>query len=295
MKKLCTWMLVWGLMLAPVLPVVAQNVISGEVIPGTYKPVAVNANGLMSASQYATAVAFGDIIGVTRAVGLGANPSVDIATVPEDVWSGGGLYPWMTAATSLEVVSTSASDAAAGVGGRTIRVVCLDINFVEFFDTITLNGLTAVAMPRQCYRINLINVLSAGTTGTNVGDINIRDAGGGTIRGNVPPLAGISKQTNYTVPAGYTLQIVSQYLSTVRDGGVVRVAETNTYIKPNGGAYRQSLTLTTGTSGVYRHDGIPGIIVLEKEDFAMRVSSVSSNGTAIDAGWLGILRKNVIP
>ena len=59
----------------------------------------------------------GAVPGYTRVALLGHNPDIPAATA-EDVWEGGGNYPLLAAASQLEVVSTSASDATAGTGAR---------------------------------------------------------------------------------------------------------------------------------------------------------------------------------
>ena len=66
-------------------------------------------------------VAFGQVSGVTPWSKLGFNPS--LTTTEEDIWSAGGVYAFPTAATAMEVVSSSATDNDAGTllhdGGAT--------------------------------------------------------------------------------------------------------------------------------------------------------------------------------
>lgn len=69
--------------------------------------------------EFKRAIGFGQVPGYRRITALGNNPDVDTG-IHEDIWTGGGLYPWMTAATSLEIVSDSANDTAAGTGARTV-------------------------------------------------------------------------------------------------------------------------------------------------------------------------------
>lgn len=82
-------------------------------------------------NDFLQAVAYGQVPGYRRVTALGNNPDVDSGTVPEDIWAGGGAYPWMTGATALEIVSSSANDAAAGTGARTVTINGLDINYAE--------------------------------------------------------------------------------------------------------------------------------------------------------------------
>ena len=239
--------------------------------------------------DFYTSVGLGLVPGVRRVTGLGSNADVDQASLPEDVWSVGGLYPWMTAATSLEVVSTSTSDAAAGVGARTITIFGLDINYVEVNQTITLNGTTPVAVPLQLFRINSILIMSAGTTKVNVGDINVRDSGGGTIRGQIPVGFGLARQAIYTVPAGNTLSIHSILFAQTRSGGVERTVTMATMFQSPNGFYRLPLEVAVSQITPYRHDGDPGIIVAEKTDFAIRVLSASSNDISVTAAFLATM------
>lgn len=239
--------------------------------------------------DFYTAVGLGMVPGCRRVTGLGSNPDVDPGTLPEDVWSVGGTYPFMAAATSLEVVSTSASDAAAGVGARTITIFGLDINYIEVNQTITLNGLTPVAVPTQLFRINSILIMSAGTTKVNVGDINVQDAGGGTVRGQVPAGFGISRQAVFTVPAANTLSVHSILFAQTRSGGVERNVTMATLFQSPNGFYRMPLEVSVSQITPYRHEGIPGIIVPEKTDFVIRVLAASANDSSVTAAFLGTM------
>lgn len=239
--------------------------------------------------DFYTSVGLGLVPGVRRVTALGSNADVDQASLPEDVWSVGGLYPWMTAATSLEVVSTSASDGVAGVGARTITIFGLDINYVEVNQSITLDGLTPVAVPTNLFRINSILIMSAGTTKVNVGDINVRDAGGGTVRGQIPAGFGLARQAVFTVPAAHTLSVHSILFAQTRSGGVERTVTMATMFQSPNGFFRLPLEVAVSQITPYRHDGDPGIIVAEKTDFAIRVLSTSTNDLSVTAAFLGTM------
>lgn len=64
------------------------------------------------------AVAKGSVPGVSGACKFGYNP--DVATSFETVWDVGGTYPYLSAATTLDVVSDDAADAAAGTARTSI-------------------------------------------------------------------------------------------------------------------------------------------------------------------------------
>lgn len=270
-----------------------QGVPLGEVTPGTYKPHRVTQDGFNVDASVELATGFNQAGTVRRVAGLGFNPQINVATVPEDIWPGGGLYPWLAVSTSLEIVSDSALDTAAGTGARTISVACLDANYLEIPQTITLNGLTAVPIPLACLRINGLALLTAGTGRINAGTISVRDSGGGTVRSIMPVGYGVARQSIYTVPAGYTLQVTSIYIAGLAATGAATNFDASTFIQASsGGRYILPITITTGSGGVYRHDSTPGIVVGEKTDFALRVTTVNINNTVATGAWLGIMIKN---
>lgn len=156
---------------------------------------------------------------------FGENRDIDIATVPEDVWASGGVYsgfPTGTAET-LEVLSASANDAAAGTGARTVKISgLLDANFVEIDPiTVTLNGTTPVLVSATTMkRCSKIEVLTAGSGGSNAGIITVRHT---TTTGNifaaVPVGANISSGCVYTVPSGKTLYVSRVFAQLARASG----------------------------------------------------------------------------
>lgn len=239
--------------------------------------------------DFDTAVGLGLVPGVRRVTALGANPDIDQGTLPEDVWSVGGVYPWMTAATSLEVVSTSASDSSAGVGARTVTIFGLDANYVEVNQTITLNGTTPVVVPTQLLRINSVLIMSAGSTKVNVGDINIRRVTGGLIQAQIPVGYGITRQSIFTVPAGHTLSVHSILFAQTRSGGVDKNITVANFIQSPLGFYRMPLELSVSQTTPYRHDGKPGITLAEKTDFAFRVIESSASDASVTVAFLGTL------
>lgn len=139
----------------------------------------------------------------------------DAGTSPEDVWENGGTYPWQTAAQTLEAISTSANDAAAGTGIRTVRVFGLDANFNEIDETITMNGTNASAATTQSFlRVFRAYGVTCGSGGEGAGTITIRVSGGGSAQavleyqGSVLHM-GQTQMAIYTVPAGYRAYLVA--------------------------------------------------------------------------------------
>lgn len=262
----------------------------GDAMAFGHVPIDPTTGLLAVPRDFYAAVGYGAVPGYRRVTALGNNPGIDTGTTPEDIWAGGGLYPWKTAAGPMEVFSANAADTSAGTGARTVLVSGLDANHVEISETATLNGAT-VALVNQYLRINSARVVSAGSGERNAGDISVRDAGAGTVRAIIPATYSLTRSSAYTVPAGHTLQIVSMLFcfnrvqASSRFGTFVTVSRVN-------GVQLQSLELTIGDEPPYRHDGVPGIIVAEKNDFVLRSVVVSNDNADVTAAWLGILRNN---
>jgi len=138
---------------------------------------------------------------------FGFNPDIDNSL--ETIWSEGGLYSYLSAATVLKVSSSSANDTSAGTGARTVELFGLDADYDEINEIVTLNGQTAVNTTQSFLRVYRMIVRSAGTGGTNAGVIY---AGTGTVTAGVPANKyatvavgdGQSLMALWTVPRGYT-------------------------------------------------------------------------------------------
>lgn len=242
-------------------------------------------------------VAMGRIPGAARVARLGNNPDVDIAGVPETVWSGGGLYPWPAAATAMEAVSTSASDGPAGTGAATISVPILDASLLPATLTVAMNGTTPVALGTDPLRVQMAVVTALGSAGTlggtNVGDITIRGAGGGTTYMIIPAGYGFSRSSTYTVPAGRTLALRSFFgcinrstnTDTVEFSITTQNILTGVRIKP----FEFSIRATP-----YFHDlkDAPSVLP-QKTDVSFTVSYTANNNTNVSAAFAGQEFQNV--
>lgn len=127
-------------------------------------------------------------------------------------------YQTPSTAQALEIVSTSASDTAAGTGARSVTVTGLNADWVEISQTVSTNGTTAVALPISMTRVYKMVVSGSGTyatatAGSHVGIISCRGAGGGVLWGqidNSPIPAGQSEIGAYTIPAGYDAYLLDK-------------------------------------------------------------------------------------
>jgi len=124
---------------------------------------------------------------------FGRNREIQTTSDPEDIWSVGGVYPFLTSSINVYVASTDTQDSAAGSGSKQIKIQGLDENYFQQEETFTLNGQTPVTGSKTFSRVHRAFITYAGSEEVNTGDINI---GYGTWSSGVP--------SNYIaqIPAG---------------------------------------------------------------------------------------------
>ena len=184
--------------------------------------------------DYMLEVSRGHLSGMSVIEKVGRNPQ--IGTTEEDMWEYGGIMTWSSAAAQASIVSTSAEDDAdkvpAGTGAYTVRTYGLDSNYNEINEIVTLNGITPVSTANSYLRISKFYVATAGSTGSNQGDITI------SISGNVQSII-ITNENNalaihYTVPAGKTAYLILMTFSTGKDSDL----RVGTWVRPYGEIFR---------------------------------------------------------
>jgi hypothetical protein len=218
-----------------------------------------------------------------------------VGTSVETVWAEGGTYAYPASATVMKISSSSADDAAAGTGARTVAIFGLDASYNEINETVTLDGQTAVNTTNSFLRISRMYVVTAGSGATAAGTIY---AGTGTVTSGVPAtvygmIALNANQTQmafWTVPAGYTFYLTGVYYTS---GNTNANAWTNFQLiqRPLGGVFRQQSSSRVAGNGDFVLDLHTPIAFSEKTDIEVRAvaSTASSN---VSAEFEGIYIKN---
>jgi hypothetical protein len=135
------------------------------------------------------------------------------------VWEGltlsGGAYAYPSSASTLTLVSDSASDTSA----LSVQIQGLDSGYNAITETIAMNGTTNVITTKSFLRINLMTT----TNGLNVGNITAKISS--TTYAKIGAGIGQTQMSLYTVPAGYTF-----YLSYVQADASIGFTSSN-YMK----------------------------------------------------------------
>ncbi len=133
----------------------------------------------------------------------------DINATLEAVWEVGGSYVFPATAQQMEVISSSASDAAAGTGARTVHLHYLDANYAEQVETVTMNGVTAVATSAtNILRILDFHVATAGSGLVNAGNIDVRNLADTPIYSRIATGENTAHTAVYTIPASSTAYLI---------------------------------------------------------------------------------------
>ena len=207
-----------------------------------------------------------------------------VGTSNETIWIGSSLYTFPAAASILKVSSSSADDAAAGTGARTIQIEGLNAAYEPVVETVILNGQTEVNTTNSYLRVNKMIVLTAGSGGTSVGNIY---AGTGTVTNGVPAvvvnqtgiLSNESESAFYTVPAGFTAYITRWTLSS--GNGTANASTRFTLrVRPFGGVFGFKALYHIPGNGIYECAAAFPLPIPEKADLDVLAAASADSATA---------------
>ena len=228
---------------------------------------------------------------------FGFNPDIDDAL--ETVWAQGGLYSYLSSATTLYISSSSTADDAAGTGARTATVSGLDADWNEVSVTVDLDGRNAVQLgdASNWIRVFRVTVDTAGTGGQNAGVLYVGDSATPTLGVPTNKYATVAIGDNqtlmalWTVPAGYTAYLYQTDIT-------VATTQNNKYCtvtvvaRPYGGVFQVKDKFVKAESSHKQEYQIP-LKFEEKTDIEVRAIGDSSGANiAISAGLDLIYIKN---
>ena len=156
--------------------------------------------------------------GVEARSSFGYNLDIDIAA-EEAITSRGGSLVIPPTAQPISIVSTSAADAAAGTGARTVSITCLESDYTEVTFFMTLNGTTAVTSTQECIAINTMAVITAGSGGKNAGQITIQQQTSAIVMRAIPIGDSLTQSCTVTVPKGKRLALNTVRFSVIKLAG----------------------------------------------------------------------------
>jgi len=216
-------------------------------------------------------------------IAYGRNPDIDSAAA-EDIIDQGGSFVYPTSAETLEIVSASANDDGdpVGTGARTVKVTGLDADYNLVSETVTMNGATAVELTGNDYlRVFSVEVVTAGSVGTNDGALTLRVSPAGATRVQVLANRGRSHVASYTIPAGKTGYLVTVDAAILPDIPSNAECEIELLVREFNAApawqVRYSMSIQQFPSRIPFRDFILPMRIPEKSDLRLRGSSSVDN------------------
>jgi len=198
---------------------------------------------------------------------FGYNTSV--GTSFETITDLGGDQYYPTSAGVVSIVSDDANDDDGDTGARTVEIEGLDGNYEEISETVTLNGTGAVTTTASFHRVFRMKVLTAGTSGTNEGNLTA-SIGGNNIARISAANGGQTLMAVYTIPAG-----CKGYLDDFH-GSLSKNQEAVFMIRTKGiqadGAWQVKAMFGTFANSVHYHYPVP-IEIDEKTDIEVRAKA----------------------
>lgn len=143
---------------------------------------------------------------------FGQNIVIPAVTPMEDLWGNDATVSEITtASSSFVVVSSSTSDTAAGTGARTVKVFFVDANGALATETATLNGTSTVALSGSYLVPYHMQVLTAGSGGSNAGIIDVKI--GATFYARMITGYNVAHHAFRLVPTGYRALIFDVWMT----------------------------------------------------------------------------------
>ena len=223
---------------------------------------------------------------------FGRNPSVGGA--PETIWEQGGVYTYLTVASTIYVSGADAQDSAAGTGARTVTVQGLDTDYNPIEETLTVDGAVST---KSFFRVFRAFVASAGSLQANKGDVLVSTgaSGGGTVLAKIATIGtgtvygqGQTNLALYTIPAGKTGYLTNWNVGV---GNYNDAVTANLYTREVGnGLIFRTRDVMDVPGGLHKRKYQVPFALLEKTDIEVR--AIASTGTNMSSTFDIILIDN---
>ena len=214
---------------------------------------------------------------------------LSVGSIEKDLWVGSTNFIWPTSAESWEIVSDNTNDSFGGTGANAILLTVLDSDYNEQEELVILNGTTPVTLVGSYIRLQSMLVVSAGSSESNEGQIELRVTSGGNPRGYILPNVGESQDSFFTVPANTSAYLISAlpFWPKDRDGNLI--VSFRPFMPPNPPVI-QALNFPFYQSGIEIIIRAPAMIG-EKSDLWLKAKA-SNEGTEISLIYSILLVEN---
>lgn len=277
---------------------VAQSAFDLSVYCGTFRQPNSPLNSVVSQDADALVTrSIGEEVGISRGLfsgysvvnKFGRNPDIDTASVPEDVWNGGGTYAGFPTG-SPEEFQIVLSDAGDVGGVVTFTYLATSTSTAYATVSVTTTGLSTNTGVTG-YRMHTANFSSGTDTTFNLGTVTIRHR---TTTANIFCVMPIGRsQTNvagYTVPTGSTGYVRRLFARVI--GATSGQIDGALWVRAAGASPRLRRPFSASFSAPFEDIPYGGLQIAGGSDINVRVTTASANNLDVIAGYDIIVVKN---
>lgn len=279
----------WYMLTALLLSVL---LVMSAVYPDDLSGLCPNHTSLLNYGFYS--ITSGDFQKLNSIDKFGRNADIDTGTAPEDVWTQGDAYSFLSSETTLYISSSDNSDT------QEMTVMGLDGDYNLVTQTKDLTGQSQVALDTD-----LLRVFRCYNSDSTVLSGNIYIAESDTLTDGVPDTPskikavvsnghGQTQMAIYTIPAGKTGYLIRWYV-TINDasGSASKSAQVSLKIREFGKVFRDRRDLGISSNGGHVDVRLTfPIKIPEKSDIKITVESAGANDSDVSAGFDIILVDN---
>lgn len=247
-------------------------------------------------NHFFTEVALGNVPGHTIINKFGRNPDCDqiasatAVTIGRDVWDLGiaGATMWVPpTAASIHQLTAGTEDGSGGLtGALTVRVFGLDAAYALQEETVTLNGNSNVPTANTYTMIHRMEVLTTGSAGHNVGNIDATADEGSTVTARITINNNQTAMAIFQIPAATTGLLYGYDGSIHKSGGAAKLADITIMLKTFGGPWRAHEGLDVTSDGQpYNHHPYTLPIQLPAKSYVKMVANPSADAQDISASF----------
>jgi len=243
-------------------------------------------------SGYSVVNKFGRSTNVDSGVATDIHDGANADSYPTAALDDRDTWQAPTQARTHQIKSTDVNDDGdpVGTGARTIQIYGLTAwtDTSETSETITLNGTTNVATSNSYVIIHRMKVLTAGSSGPNVGTIYATADTDSTITAQINPAEGQTQMAVYGIGA-YDAYMVQYYMSAVKGAASVGI-ETTLLVNNEPDSQltsflvKHTLGLATEGTSKYTHKFEPYFKITGPAIIKLRANA-SANNTDVSGGF----------
>lgn len=208
---------------------------------------------------------------------FGRNPDLDTLDGEVLIWHSGTTYPYQTSAQTIEALSASADDAAAGTGAQKVKISGLDENWDVIHEEVTLDGVTPVTTTQTFLRVYRAAVTDVGSGNINAGDITIRVSPGGSTLASLPAGEGSTFLSLLPIPRGHEGYLYDYEITT--DAALNSEITARVRTRKFGEAFRTSSQFIVNKESPARHEYKIPMRLEAKTDLAFTAQSSNNDRT----------------